>query len=186
MERGDVTELLQEMASGKRERFDDLLALVYDELRQLARAQLRRERSDHTLNTTGLVHEAYLRLVDQKQHRWQGRAHFFGAAAQVMRRILVDYARARQAHKRNGRRVSLTLVGAEEVPREAPLARLVEIDDALQRLAAVDERLVRVVECRFFAGLTIQETAEALGISHATVSEDWRLARAWLQRALSD
>jgi RNA polymerase sigma factor (TIGR02999 family) len=183
----DVTQLLQNLQGGDRGSFDVLLGQVYDELRRLAHGQLRNERDDHTLNTTGLVHEAYLRLVDHRQQNWKSRAHFFGAAAQAMRRILVDYARTRSAKKRSGQRVSLTDAGeaAPGLEVEAPIENLIEIDDALQRLAALNERFVRVVECRYFAGLTIEETAEALGVSHATVSDDWRLARAWLQRELA-
>jgi RNA polymerase sigma factor (TIGR02999 family) len=180
----NVTGLLQEIRSGDSEAFDALLRQVYDELRMLAHAQLYHERADHTLNTTGLVHEAYLRLVEARRHDWQNRAHFFGAAAQAMRRILIDYARARKAQKRKGIQVNLAL--AEDVRGDAvAVDHLLEIDDALQRLAEFDERLARVVECRYFAALTIQETAEALGVSHATVSNDWRMARAWLQRELA-
>jgi RNA polymerase sigma factor (TIGR02999 family) len=146
---------------------------------------MRNERADHTLNTTGLVHEAYLRLVDHRNMNWQGRAHFFGTAAQAMRRILVDHARARQAKKRSGERVSLSHAGPDEELRDASMEQILDIDQALVKLSALNERWVKVVECRYFAGLTIQETAEALGISHATVSEDWRLARAWLQREFS-
>lgn len=148
----------------------------------MARAALRGERSAQTLNTGGLVHEAYLRLVRYQDVSWKGRAHFFGAAAQTMRRILVDHARSRAADKRRGEQVSLTHAGGV---RDVSLEQLLEIDDALGRLAAERPRWVRVVECRYFAGLTLEETAEAVGVSHATVSNDWRLARAWLKRELS-
>ena len=177
----DVTQLLRDLRAGKREVFDRLLTIVYDELRGLAQAKLRRERSDHTLSTTGLVHEAYLRLVDQREMNWQNRAHFFGTAAHAMRRVLVDHARAKTRQKRRGERVSLAQ-GGQVV--ETSLESVIEIDDALHRLAALNGRLARVVECRYFAGLTIKETAEALAVSHATVSDDWRLARAWLKREL--
>ena len=166
---------------GKREVFDQLLVKVYDELRVLAKAKLRSERADHTLNTTGLVHEAYLRLVDYQKMSWQNRAHFFGAAARAMRNILVDHARSKSRLKRKGRKVGLTEAGAFA---EVSLERLLELDDALERLGKLSERFVRVVECRYFAGLTVEETAEALGVSHTTVSKDWHLARAWLQREL--
>ena len=181
----EVTRLLSELEAGNREVFDVLLARVYDELRRMAHAQLRNERDDHTLNATGLVHEAYLKLIGQKQMNWKNRAHFFGAAANAMRRILVDYARAKSTNKRKGQKVSLTHVGPGEQPQETSLETLIAIDDALERLGQFNERLVRVVEARYFAGLTIKETAEVIGVSHATVSEDWRLARAWLQRELS-
>jgi RNA polymerase sigma factor (TIGR02999 family) len=177
----NVTQLLHEMEGGDRGAFDRLLAAVYPALREIAGRQMHDQRDGHTLNPTGLVHEAYLRLVPYQDVDWQGRAHFFGAAAQTMRRILVDHARARSTDKRRGE--SVTLVTGHE-PAEAPGHDLLEIDDALTRLAAERPRWVRVVECRYFAGLSIEETAEALGISHGTVSNDWRLARAWLQREL--
>lgn len=182
----DLTQLLQDLETGDRSGFDHLLARVYDELRVVARAQLRDERADHTLNTTDLVHEAYLKLVDHRQMNWQNRAHFFGAAARAMRRVLVDHARAKNALKRKGVHVTLTGLGADEQPQDASLESVLAIDQALDRLADINERLVHVVEARYFAGLTIKETAAALGISHATVSEDWRLARAWLKKELSD
>jgi RNA polymerase sigma factor (TIGR02999 family) len=183
---GDVTQLLHALENGDRSGFDDLLARVYDELQTLARAQLRNERAGHTLATTDLVHEAYLRLVDSQQMSWRNRAHFFGAAARAMRRVLIDHARAKSAQKRKGEHVTLSGVGADDQPHTISIETLLAVDQALKELKATDERLVRVVECRFFAGLTIRETAEALGISHTTVSEDWRLARAWLRKALSD
>lgn len=182
----DLTQLLQNLGTGDRSGFNALLGRIYDELRILANAQLRNERPDHTLEPTDLVHEAYLRLVNHRAMNWQNRAHFFGAAAQAMRRILVDHARAKNAQKRKGEHVTLSGLGAEEGPAETSLDQLLAIDQALEQLGQLDERLVRVVEARFFAGLTIRETAEALGISHATVSEDWRVARAWLKRALSE
>lgn len=182
---GDVTRILRELETGDRSGFDDLLARVYEELRTLARAQLRAERADHTLAPTDLVHEAYLRLVNHQQMNWVNRAHFFGAAAQAMRRVLIDYARAKSAQKRRGEHVTLSGLRAGEQPHTMPLDAVLAIEHALQQLEDTNERLVRVVEARFFVGLTIRETAEALGISHATVSEDWRLARAWLKRALS-
>ena len=159
---------------------------VYNELRRLARSHLRREREGHTLNATGLVHEAWLRLAPQRLNRFASRSHFFGAVSHTMRRVLVDHARARIAGKRHGIRVTLTAIEDElGAPASDEHLVLLALDAALDKLATIDERLVRVVECRYFAGLTIVETAEALGISHATVSDDWRFARAWLRRALS-
>ena len=182
--RTDVTQLLVRVSDGDRAALDALIEAVYGELRHLAGAHLRRERSGHTLSATALVHEAWVRLADQQQP-WQGRAHFFGAASQAMRRILIDYARARTAGKRKGERVSLTLAEGE-LKTTPSFDELLAIDTALTELAQVNDRLVRVVECRYFGGLTIPETAEALGVSHTTVSEDWRFARAWLHRALGD
>lgn len=177
----DVTRLLEEVELGRREAFDRLLAVVYPSLKEMAHAKLRNERTGLTMNATGLVHEAYLRLVRYQDVQWKGRAHFYGAAAQTMRRILVDQARLRAAAKRSGERVELT----ESFPEDGvSLDQVLEIDDALSRLAEERPRWVKVVECRYFAGLTLEETAEALEVSHATVSNDWRMARAWLQREL--
>jgi len=182
--RANVTQLLQRAGSRDRAAVDALIEAVYGELRRLAAAHLRRERSGHTLSATALVHEAWVKLADQHQS-WEGRAHFFGAASHAMRRILIDYARARSAGKRRGERVSLTAV-EEELSAAPSYDELLVIDTALDALSHVNDRLVRVVECRYFGGLTIPETAEALGVSHTTVSEDWRFARAWLHRALGD
>ncbi len=182
MEHQDVTELLQKVDGGDRAAFDHLLAAVYPELKRIAHARLRNERSGGTLNATALVHEAYLKLVRYRDVNWKGRAHFFGAASQTMRRILVDYARSRSTEKRKGEVVSLTEAG--EVGTENSLEEILEIDDALKRLEEERPRWVRVIECRYFAGLNIEETAIALDISHGTVSNDWRMARAWLQREL--
>jgi RNA polymerase sigma factor (TIGR02999 family) len=180
--RTDVTRLLERVGRGDRAAADALVEAVYGELRRLASSHLRRERSGHTLSATALVHEAWVKLADQNQP-WQGRAHFFGAASHAMRRILIDYARARSAGKRKGERVSLTAVD-DELKTEPTFDDLLLIDTALDELSHVNDRLVRVVECRYFGGLTIPETAEALGVSHTTVSEDWRFARAFLHRAL--
>jgi RNA polymerase sigma factor (TIGR02999 family) len=178
-----VTELLAAWGDGDRAALDALMPLVYDELRRLARSHMRRERPGNTLQTSALINEAYLRLVDQKEARWQNRAHFFGVAAQMMRRILVDHARARRYQKRGGgaRRVSLdeALVVSDERARE-----VVALDEALEALAAVDARKSRLVELRFFGGLSIEEAAEVLGVSPGTVMRDWTLAKAWLRRAL--
>ena len=179
----DVTELLLASQEGSPDALQRLLPVVYDELRKLAAAYLRSERSDHTLQTTALVHEAYLKLVDQRRTTWQNRAHFFGIAAQAMRRILVDHARRRGAVKRAGGR-AVTLdeqVAGETTDVETVLA----VDQALDRLAALDPRQARVVELRYFAGMSIEETAAALEISAPTVKREWTLAKAWLQRELS-
>jgi len=177
----EVTQLLMALEDGRRDAFDRLLVKVYPALREMAHAKLRNQRAGITINTTGLVHEAYLKLVRYKDVNWKGRAHFFGAAAQTMRRILVDHARTKAAQKRSGEHIGLTEAGSMA---SVSLDRLIEIDDALKRLEAKRERWVRVVECRYFAGLNIEETAEVLGISHGTVSNDWRMARAWLKREL--
>jgi RNA polymerase sigma factor (TIGR02999 family) len=180
----DITKLLLDWSSGDREAFDRLAPLVYDELRKLAHRYMRRERPDHTLQTTALVNEAYIRLVDQKSVRWQNRAHFFAIAARMMRRILVDYARARRYDKRGGaaRHVSFD-EGAVCAPER--VADLVAIDDALMSLSAHDSRKSEIVTLRFFGGLSIEEVAEVLGISRTTVQREWRAAKAWLYHALS-
>jgi RNA polymerase sigma factor (TIGR02999 family) len=180
----DVTGMVRALQSGERAHADRLLPVLYDELRRLARAHLRRERREHTLNATSLVHEAYLRLVKHRHHNWQSRAHFFGAASTAMRRVLVDHARGRLALKRHAA-VRVGLTGCDPVDGSASvLDDVIAIDAALDGLAAIDARLARIVDCRYFAGLTIEETAEAIGVSHTTVSDGWRFARAWLERAL--
>lgn len=158
--------------------------MVYDHLKRIAERELRRERADHTLSPTALVHEAYLKLVQLDRISWRGRAHFFGASAAVMRRVLISYARMTKAEKRGA--------GAEKVPLDnvvlAAQTRpgdVIALDEALKRLAQLDERQARVVECRFFAGMGVEDTAEALGLSPATVKRDWTAARAWLNRELS-
>lgn len=180
----DVTRLLIDWSGGDREAFDRLLPLVYDELRQLARSYLSRERQEHTLQPTALVNEAYLRLVGQDRVQWQSRAHFFGIAAQIMRRLLVDHARAGKAGKRGAgaERVAVELI---DIPAAEGNVDLDALDQALERLAALDERQSRIVELRYFAGATNEETAEALGISVATVKREWTIARAWLHKQLS-
>jgi RNA polymerase sigma factor (TIGR02999 family) len=179
----DVTQLLLAWQAGDRDALDRMLPLVYDELHRLAAGYLRRERPDHTLQPTALVHEAYLRLVKQRQVDWRNRAQFLGVAAGMMRRILVNHARDRSAAKRAGGRkqVSLSLV---EDGRAPPDVDLIALEDALARLAALDERKGRVVELRFFGGLAMDEIAEVLGISRATVEREWSFARAWLYDAL--
>ena len=175
----DVTRLLVRLTDGDRAVLDDLLPLIYGELRRLAGGYLRRERQGHTLEPTALVHEAYLRMVDQTQVRWQNRAHFFGVAAQMMRRILVDHARAHQAEKRGGEAQILSLDENIDVSGERS-AELVALDEALERLAELDPEKSRVVELRFFGGLSVEETAEVLGVSAPTVKRHWRMAKAWL------
>jgi len=181
---GDVTALLQRWSHGDRAAVDQLTPLVYTELRRLARNYLRRERPDHTLRSSDLVHEAYLRLVDQRDARWQDRAHFFAVSAQIMRRILVDHARARRREKRGSGAPVLALNEAIDLPESRGL-ELIALDDALDDLAKLDRQQSRVVELRFFTGLSIEETAEVLGISKATANRDWVTARAWLIRELS-
>lgn len=179
-----VTEMLQEWSdSGDRESFDKLIPIVYEELRRQAARYLQRERQGHTLQTTALVHEAYVRLIDQAGVRWQNRAHFFGIAAEMMRRILVDHARKRGAAKRGGDTVKITLNEGLNASRERNLD-LITVDEALTKLAALDQQQARVIELRFFGGLNVRETAEVLGISERTVKRDWQVAKAWIRREL--
>lgn len=178
-----VTQLLLDWSEGDPRALDKLMPIVYDELHRLAHNYLRRERPGHTLQTTALVNEAYVRLVDQKVG-WQNRAQFLGVAAQLMRRILVDHARQHQASKRGGAgRQRLSLTEADRIAGR-PDADLLAVHDALNNLAHIDPQQSRIVELRFFGGLSIEETAEVLGIGHATVERDWKLARAWLRREL--
>lgn len=178
----DATQLLTRVTNGDRAAIDQLLPSVYDELRARAGALLAAERPDHSLSATALVHEAYLKLIDQRAARWQDRAHFCAVAAQAMRRILVDHARTRKRIKRGaGRRVSLD---TELLVTFEPTTDLVALDQAMNMLAAVSETAQRVVELRYFGGLTIQETAVILDVSDSTIEREWRYARAWLYRAL--
>lgn len=179
----EVTQLLVKLSSGDRSALDELLPLVYDELRRLANRYLRRERSDHTLQATALVNEAYLRLVDQNVP-WQNRAHFFGVAAEMMRRILVDHARSHQAQKRGSGGIKLSLDDAINMSDERA-TDLIALDDALNALAEFDPQKSRIVELRFFAGLSIEETAKVLGIGTATVIRQWKTAKAWLYHEVS-
>lgn len=180
----EVTRLLLALQDGQDGAADQLVPLVYAELHDLAVHYMRSERGEHTLQPTALVHEAYLRLVDQRNVSWQNRSHFFGIAAQAMRRILVDHARRRRAAKREGgERITLEELAVESPARSVDL---IALDDALVRLAALDPRQARVVELRFFAGLDIEQTAESLGISPATVKRDWTFARAFLQREMDE
>lgn len=179
-----VTELLVRWRAGDRQALDELTPLVYDELRRIATRHLRRERPDHTLQTTALAHEAYLKLVDQSRVEWQSRAHFFAVAAEIIRRILIDHARAMQRDKRGGGAKPLLLDESLHLS-EKKSVELIALDDALNGLAKLDPQQSRVVELRFFAGLTVEETAEVMRISRATVNRDWVTARAWLLRELS-
>jgi RNA polymerase sigma factor (TIGR02999 family) len=178
-----VTKILLAHGRGQAGAGDQLIELVYEKLRRIAHNQLRRARPGQTLNTTGLVHEAYLKLVDPKQASWNDRRHFFAAAAKAMRHIIVDYARHKQRVKRGGGQPHVPL-DEQKIAVEEHATELLELDLALEQLSAVSERLVRVVECRFFAGLTEQETAETLETSLRTVQRDWKRARAWLREAL--
>lgn len=193
-----AAEQLQEDGGGEANEWQHLIPLVYDELRAMARRQLRRERDSHTLNTTGLVHETYLRLVNQRRAHWRDRSQFFAIAARLMRRVLIDYARQHRAAKRGGAAQAITLERAEETLAREPAAGalpsfsaadertevLLALDDALSRLAAVDERVARVVECRFFGGLSEEDTAAALGVTARTVRRDWVKAKDWLRREI--
>ena len=160
------------------------MPLVYDECRQIAARQLRGERTDHTLTPTALVHELYIRLVDQNHATWQNRAQFYGIAAQMMRRILVDFARARRAEKRGGSAIFVSLANVSDEADDTRAGDVLAIDEALERLAMRDADQVRIIELRFFAGLTVEETAHVLGRSARTVKREWRLAKAWLYREL--
>lgn len=181
-DRGLVTRLLQGSAN-QAENLEQLLPLVYRELRAIAANRLRGERQNHTLQPTALVHEAYMRLVDQ-QMPWQNRAHFFAVAAQAMRRIVIDYARGDQAAKRGGRKARVTLDDAMAMTEGAQIDVLV-LDQALSRLEALDPRAARIVELKFFAGLDVEEVAEAMALSPATIKREWSTAKAWLKRELS-
>ncbi|HKY28379.1 MAG TPA: sigma-70 family RNA polymerase sigma factor [Pyrinomonadaceae bacterium] len=179
-----VTRLLLNWQSGDKAALDDLMPLVYHELRKLASGYLKAERRDHTLQPTALIHEAYVRLVDQEIPEWQNRAHFYGVAARLMRQILVDHARSRGAAKRGGEQVKLSLDDAPAVFTHEDTTGLLMLDEALKKLAALDERKARVVEMRAFGGMSVEDTAHALGVSEPTVKRDMRLAQAWLRREM--
>jgi RNA polymerase sigma factor (TIGR02999 family) len=179
----DVTGLLRRWSEGDQQALESLLPLVYGELRSLAVSCFRSERSDHTLQPTALVHEAYLRLIGQEHVAWQNRAHFFGIAAQMMRRILVDHARRKKAAKRDAVTFRIELSAPGEGPADLD-PEILSLDEALKGLEALDPRQARIVELRFFGGLTVEETAEVAGIGTATVKREWRTARAWLRREL--
>ena len=180
----EVTQLLVSWRNGDQDARDELMPLVYEELHRLAHQYMSRERPGHTLQTSALVNEAFLRLADQRDVQWQNRAHFIGIAGQMMRRILVDYARNRGYAKRGGGAVQVSL-DEELIVSNERTAAIVALDDALQNLARLDERKSRLVELRFFGGLSIEETAEVLGVSPGTVMRDWTLAKAWLRREMS-
>jgi len=180
----NITQLLIELSGSNRETLDDLLPLVYDELKRMASGYLRRERVDHTLQPTALVNEAYLKLIDQTRVSWQNRAHFFGVAAQVMRRLLIDHARSHNAEKRFGGLEKLQL--DENIDKAIEMSdELIALDDALTNLAKVDAPMAKLVELRYFGGLTFEETAEVLGVSVITAKRHWKLARAWLYGQLN-
>jgi RNA polymerase sigma factor (TIGR02999 family) len=179
----DVTALLSQLTQGNQDAAEKLIPVVYDELKRLARSYMRRERPDHTLQTTALVHEAYLKLVRQQSVNWQGRSHFFGIAAQLMRRILVDHARGHLRKKRGGAKVVLPLDEALVFSPEHS-EELVKLNEALERLSKLDPRQGRIVELRFFGGLSVEETSEFLGVSAKTVKRDWAVAKAWLHGEL--
>jgi RNA polymerase sigma factor (TIGR02999 family) len=181
----DVTQILKDWSAGREDAAARLMPLVYEELRRLAREYLRRERGDHTLQATSLVHEAYLKLIDQKRVDWKNRAHFCGVAAQLMRRVLLDHARGHQAEKRGGKLEKLYLDETRELA-QARAPDLVELDDALQSFAATYPREAEVVELKFFGGLGAKEIGEVLKVSSKTVLRDWNFAKAWLCRELSE
>jgi RNA polymerase sigma factor (TIGR02999 family) len=180
-----VTKLLEQWNSGDREALDKLLPLIYEELRKMAKRYMRQQNPGHTLQTTALIHEAYLRMVQQKEKHFENRAHFFGVAATAMRHILVDYARTRQTAKRGGGARPVSLEEAALVTQERA-AELVDFDEALKELETLSQRQSRVVELRYFGGLTVEETATVLAVSPETVMRDWTMAKTWLHHALSN
>ena len=181
----EITQMLIELTDGNTEVVDVILPHIYGELRRLASSYLRRERSDHTLQPTALVHEAYIKLIDQKRVKWQNRAHFFGIAAQVMRRILMDHARKHNAEKRGGEFEKLPLEEEILIVSHDKSAELIALDDALEALAQLDEQKAKIVELRYFGGLSIEETAEVMGVSVPTINRQWRMAKAWLYGQIS-
>ena len=185
MKSSEVTLLLEAYAQGDHDAFNRLLPLIYNQLHRIAEARLRTERKDHTLNPADLVHEAYLKLVNLDRIKWQNSRHFFAIASQVMRNILVDYAVKQKSEKRGGGLQRVTL-SHPDAAIEIDLEGILSVHQALQKLAKTDPRMVRVVECRYYGGLTIDETAVAIGVSEPTVNRDWNMARAWLNRELSD
>jgi RNA polymerase sigma factor (TIGR02999 family) len=184
-EAGNVTQMLRDWRDGQTEALENLLPFVYAELHRQAANFLRKERPGHTLQTTALINEAYLKLIDRRGVDWQDRAHFFAVAAQAMRRILVDYAKRKHRAKREGDQVKVALEAAEMISAKEKPMDVIALDEALNRLSERDEQQARVVELRYFSGLTLEETAEALRVSRATVARDWETARAWLHRELT-
>ena len=181
----NITELLLNWNEGNEEALEQLMPLVYDELHRQAARYLRRERAGHTLQTTALIHEVYLKLVNQPDINWEGRTHFYAIAANIMRRILVDYARSKNAEKRGGEYLKMPLEEVGEVAGKEKSIDLIALDEALTKLEKIDRRQARIVELRYFGDLTLEETAKALKISRTTVADDWSMARAWLHRELT-
>jgi RNA polymerase sigma factor (TIGR02999 family) len=181
----EITGILNDWSKGNQEAFDALLPLIYDELHRQAERFLRRERAGHTLQTTALINETYLKLIDQREVNWQNRAHFFGIASNMMRRILIDHARAHATEKRGGAAIRLS-VDDVQIPLDQRAADFLALDEALKELAKFDERKARIVEMRFFGGLTDEEIAEVLSVTSRTVWRDWRAARLWLYRELNE
>ncbi len=181
----EITRMLQEWNGGNRDALDKLLPFIYDELHRQAAHYLRRERQDHTLQTTALINEAYLKLIDQREVNWESRTQFFGIAAQAMRRILIDYAKAKNREKRGGNDIQITLDEAALGAGDEKSIDLIALNEALNRLAAKDKQQARVVELRYFGGLGLKETAEVLKISRTTAARDWAMAKAWLHRELT-
>jgi len=180
-----ITQTLRQWSGGNHKVLEDLMPLVYDELHKQAARFLNRERRDHTLQTTALIHETYLKLIDQREVNWESRTHFFAIAANLMRRILVDYARTKKRDKRGGDAVKLTLEEAATVAVKERSIDLMALDEALKRLEKIDKQQARIVELRYFGGLSLEETAEALRVSRTTVATDWAMAKAWLHRELT-
>jgi len=181
----EITRVLREWGDGSREAFDKLLPFVYDELHRQAARYLRRERSDHTLQTTALINEAYLKLIDQREVNWESRTHFFAIAANLMRRILIDHAKTKHRAKRGGDRLQITLDEAALIAADKKSIDLIALDEALNRLAAKDKQQARIVELRYFSGLGLEEAADVLKISRTTAARDWAMAKAWLHRELT-
>lgn len=181
---GEITQMLLELTDGNKEVVNQILPHIYDELRRLAGSYLRRERSDHTLQPTALVHEAYMKLIDQNRVKWQNRAHFFGIAAQVMRRILMDHARKHTAEKRGGDAEVLPIEEEILIVSEDRSSNLIALNDALDELAKMDPDKAKIVELRYFGGLSIEETAEVMGVSVPTVNRHWKMAKTWLYSQL--
>lgn len=181
----DITQLLREWADGDAAALDQLMPLVYDELHRQAARFRRHERQDHTLQTTAIIHEAYLKLIDQHRVQWQNRSHFFAIASMAMRRVLVNYAKSRHREKRGGQNENLPLEEAALGVIDEGSREVIELDQALTRLAALDQQQARIVELRYFSGLSLEETADVLHISRATVARDWSMARAWLYHELT-
>lgn len=185
LEKQSITKMLRAWSNGNQKALDALMPLVHTELRKQAHSYLRRERRGHTLQTTALINEAYLKLIDQQDVEWESRTHFFAIAAQAMRRVLVDYARKKQRKKRGGDAVKITLEEKMLASDEEKTVDLIALDEALTRLEEIDPHHVQVIELRYFSGLTLEETAQALDISRATVAREWSFARAWLRRELT-